>query len=157
MLGGRHRVRSRRVDDEAPVLRRRLQIDIVDPNAGPPDHLQPATRRLEHLLRHLSPAPYDQRVAEGDLRAELLGREIVRAVDVREASEEIETGLSELLGDEDRRLGVNGPDLQIWVLGEGGQRQMWDSKGLAEERRRRSVEVFEGDEGLGFDERRFRV
>lgn len=152
MLGGRHRVRGRRVDDEAPVLRRRLQIDIVDPDAGPSDDLQPPSRRLEHLLRHLRPAPHDQRVAERDLRAELLGGEIVRAVDVREASEEIEAGISELLRHEDRRLGIDGLDLQI-SGSDGDHRRIGGPEGPAEEDGGRPEGVFEGDEGLGFEER----
>lgn len=108
VLSGRNGVGGRCVHDQAPVLRRRGQIHIIDPYAGPSHHLQPPGGGLEHLPVDLGPAPDDQRVAERDLGAELLGGEVVGAVDVGEVLEEGEPRLPQLLGDEDGGLGVKG-------------------------------------------------
>lgn len=104
VLGGGDCVGGRSIDDKAAKLSGGLQINIVDPNAGPSNHLEPALRRLEDLARDLSPAPNDQRVEPRDLRAELLRRQVVGAIDVAESSEHLQSRLSELLGDEHSRL-----------------------------------------------------
>lgn len=106
MLGSCNSVSRGRVHHQATVLGGRSQIHIINAHAGPPDHLQPPARGLEHLAGHLGPAPHDQRVAERDLGAQLLGAEVVGAIDVGEVLEEVEARLAELLGDEHRRLGV---------------------------------------------------
>ena len=41
VLGGGDRVAGRRVDDGDPGARGRVQVDVVDADAGPPDDLEP--------------------------------------------------------------------------------------------------------------------
>ncbi|CAA6670299.1 unnamed protein product [Spirodela intermedia] len=65
-------VRRRGVDHKAAELSGSLKINVVDANSSSADDFQPPLRGLKHLPRHLGPAPHDQRVAEGDLGAELL-------------------------------------------------------------------------------------
>lgn len=110
MLRGGDGVRSRRVHHEAAVLGSRRQIHVVDPDASPPDDLQPPAGGLEHVSVHLSAAPHNERVAERDLGAELLGAEVVGAVDVGELLEEVQPRLPQFLRDENRRLRVHGED-----------------------------------------------
>lgn len=105
MLSGGDRVRRRRVNDKTSKLRGGAQIHVVDPNTSASNNLEPTARRLEHLTSNLGPAPNDQRVTERDLSVELLGSQVVRAVHIREILQELHTSLTELLGDEDRRLG----------------------------------------------------
>lgn len=106
MLGGRNSIGGRGVDDKAAMFRGGRQVDIVDPDAGASHHLEPASGGLEHVAANGGAAPDDQGVAEGDLGAELLGAEVVGAVDVGEALEQLKTCFSELLGYQDGRLGV---------------------------------------------------
>ena len=108
VLSGSDGVSRRRINHEATVLGRRRQIHVVDADAGASDDLEPPTGRLEHIAANLGAAANDQSVAERDLGAELFGAQVIRAVDVRNVFHELESGLSQRLGDEDRRLGVHG-------------------------------------------------
>ena len=108
VLSGGDSVRRRRIHHEATVLGRRRQIHVVDADAGPSNNLEPPTGRLEDFAANLGTAADDQSVAERDLGAELFGTQVIRAIDVRNVFQELEAGLSQLLGDEDRRLGVHG-------------------------------------------------
>ena len=103
VLGGGDRVGGGRVDDEAAGLGGRLEVDIVDPDAGAADDPEPAARGLEHLPRDARPAAHHQRVDERDLGAELLRRELVRAVHVRERAQQVQPGGAQLLRDKHRR------------------------------------------------------
>nr|GMC78032.1 small nuclear ribonucleoprotein E-like [Ipomoea batatas] len=69
MLGGGDGVSGGSVHHETAELSGGLQIHIVNPDAGPPDHLEAALGRLKHLARDLRPAPHDQRVKLRDLVA----------------------------------------------------------------------------------------
>lgn len=84
VLGRGDGVRRGRVDDEAPVLGGGGEIDVVDPDPGAPHDAEPSPGCLEHVAPHLGPRPHDERVAERDLGAELLGGEAVGAVHVGE-------------------------------------------------------------------------
>lgn len=106
MLSGGDGVGGGGVHDQTAMLGSGGQIHIVNTHAGPADDLEPATGGLEDLAADLGAAADDEGVAEGDLGAELLGGEVVGAIDVGEVLEEVEPGLAELLGDEDRRLRV---------------------------------------------------
>lgn len=108
MLGGGDGVGGGRVHHKATELGGRLQVDIVDPHPSPADHLEPPLGRLEHLPRHLRPAPNHQRVHQRDLGTQLLRRQVVRALHLREAAEQLEPGLAELLRDQHRWLGGRG-------------------------------------------------
>lgn len=133
VLGGGDGVGGGGVDDEAAVLGGGGEVDVVDADAGAADDLKAAGGGLEDLAADLGAAPDDEGVAEGDLCAELLGAEVVGAVDVREAAEEIEPGLSQLLGYEDRRLRVHGEGYERGTTAKGAA---W-SRSEAEPRRER--------------------
>ncbi|URE39556.1 hypothetical protein MUK42_35645 [Musa troglodytarum] len=146
VLGRGDSVRRGRVDDEAPALGGGVEIHIVDPHPGPAHHLETTPRGIEHLPRHLRPAPHDQRVTERDLGAEILGREVIRAVHVGELPEQRQPGLPELLGHQNggpcRRLDPESPGRAPRVgrrdLGAGGE-----AEAEAE------VEAEEGGSGAG--------
>lgn len=104
VLGRGDGVRRGCVDDEAPVLGGGGEIDVVDPDPGAPHDAEPSPGCLEHVAPHLGPRPHDERVAERDLGAELLGGEAVGAVHVGEPPEQLEPRGAELLGHEHRRL-----------------------------------------------------
>lgn len=110
MLGRRNSIGSGRIDDEAAMLGGGGKIDIVDADASAADDLEAADGGFEDLSGDFGAATDDQGVAEGDLGAEFLVAEVVGAVDVGEAPQELEPGLTELLRDEDRRLGAHGED-----------------------------------------------
>jgi hypothetical protein len=97
-----------RVDDEAPVLCGGGEIDVVDPDSRAAHHTQPPAGGLEDVAPDLGPGAHDERVAEGDLGAELLGGEPVGAVDVGELPQQPEPRGAELLGDEDGGLPRHG-------------------------------------------------
>jgi hypothetical protein len=82
MLGGGHGVSSGSIDNQTAILSSSVKIHIVDSDAGPSDDLEPAAGGFKDLARDLGATPHDERVAERDLGAQLLVREIVRAVNV---------------------------------------------------------------------------
>ena len=104
MFGSSHRVSSRSINNQTPVLRRRSQINVIDPNASSSHNLKPPSRGLEHVSPDLRAAPHDQRIAQRDLRAELLDAQIVRAIHVGVLFEQVYPRLAELLRHEDRRF-----------------------------------------------------
>ncbi|AEE29629.1 unnamed protein product [Arabidopsis thaliana] len=104
MFGSSHRISRWSINHQTPVLRRRLQINIVNPNSGSSDHFQPPLRRLKHFPRHFSSASHDQSVTLRHFLLQIFRRKIVRAVNVAEFPEEIHAGFSQFLGDEDPRL-----------------------------------------------------
>lgn len=106
MFGSGHRVRGGRVDNEAAMLSGGGEVHIVDPDPGAPDDPKPTAGGLEDVAADLGAAPHDESVAERDLGTELLGGEVVGAVDVREALEEVQPTPAEFLGDQDTGLRV---------------------------------------------------
>ena len=109
MLRGGDGVCGGRVDDEAAVLGGGGEVDVVDPDPRAADDAEPAPGGLEDVAADLGPGPDDERVAERDLGAELLGGEAVGAVDVGELAQQREPRGAELLGDEHRGLPRDGP------------------------------------------------
>jgi len=109
MLRGGDGVGGGRVDDEAAVLGGGGEVDVVDPDPRAADDAEPAPGGLEDVAADLGPGPDDERVAERDLGAELLGGEAVGAVDVGELAQQREPRGAELLGDEHRGLPRDGP------------------------------------------------
>lgn len=142
MLSRRNSVGRRRVDHQTPVLRRCRQIYIIDPNPSPSNHLQPSSRRLEHLACHLGRAANNQGVAERDLGAELLGTEVVGAIDIRKGLKQCEPRLAKLLGDEDGRLSIE--------RGRGGDDDGASAGGGGGEIDVREAAVGVGEEGEGW-------
>ena len=135
MLRRRNSIRRRRIHHQTPVLRRRRQIHIINPHAGASNDFQPPSTRFKHFSTHFRPAPHNQRITQRDLRAQLLRTQIIRAIHVGEAFEEIEPRLSEFLGDEDGRLGVhreNDEDRVLTAAGErdGGARERREVRGV---------------------------
>ncbi|EYU45928.1 hypothetical protein MIMGU_mgv1a015080mg [Erythranthe guttata] len=55
-------------------LRCRLEIHVVNPNAGSPHHLQLPLGGFKNLASHLGPAPNNQGIAVGNLRAQIRRR-----------------------------------------------------------------------------------
>ncbi|KAI8010663.1 hypothetical protein LOK49_LG06G00449 [Camellia lanceoleosa] len=86
---------SQCIHNKASKLSSILEIDIVDPNTSPSYHLQSAIRSLKNLPRHFRPTPHDQRIELRDLCAQIFAREIIKTLNIAEASKELETGLFE--------------------------------------------------------------
>jgi hypothetical protein len=103
VLGGGDGVGGGRVDDEAAGLGGGLEVDVVDADSRPADDAEPAARRLEHLPRDARRAAHHQRVHERHLGAELLRRELVGAVHVRELAQKVQPRGAQLLRDQHRR------------------------------------------------------
>jgi hypothetical protein len=101
-------VGGERVDDEAPVLGGGGEVDVIDPDPRAADDAEPSPGGLEDVAADLGPGPDDERIAEGDLGAEVLEGEAVGAVDVGELLQQGQPRGAELLGDEDRGLPRDG-------------------------------------------------
>ena len=65
VLGGRHDVAVRRVDDDHPAARARVDVDIVHAHARAPDDAQPR-RAVEQGGRHRRRRARDERLAVGE-------------------------------------------------------------------------------------------
>ena len=65
VLGGRDDRRLRRVRHHDPAPRRRVHVDVVDPDPRPPDHLQALGAR-DHIRGELRPRADDDRVVLAD-------------------------------------------------------------------------------------------
>ncbi len=101
VLCRRNDVAGRRVDDDDAALRGRLEVDVVDADAGSADDLQPACV-LQDVARDLGLAADDQGVVIGDERLELLGLKPRFDVDFHAAT--LKGGdpvLGDWVGDED--------------------------------------------------------
>src|SRR5207249_3262115 len=97
VLGGGDDRRLRGVGDDDPAPRRRLDVDVVDADAGAADHLEthgPFEQfRGEQRLR-----ADDDRVVVADDRLE---RAVGVDVDVEARAEQLDAGVGDLLPDED--------------------------------------------------------
>lgn len=82
MLSGRNSVGGGGIDDEASVLGGGAEVDVVDSNTRTADDPETASGGLEYFTGDLGATTDDEGVTEGDLGAELLRGEVVRAVDV---------------------------------------------------------------------------
>ena len=65
MLGSSDRVAGRRVDDRDPGRGRRLEVDVVDADAGPANDLQPGAGG-DHVAIDRDLAPDHQGVVAGN-------------------------------------------------------------------------------------------
>jgi hypothetical protein len=64
------------VRDDHPVVGRRVDVDVVDPDPRPADDHQPGGR-LEHLAGDVRPRPDDQRVGVRDRLQEVGSGDVV--------------------------------------------------------------------------------
>ncbi len=81
VLGRRVDVAARRVQHDHPPTRRVVEVDVVDADARPPDHLQPVGRR-QHVGADPGATPNDQRVVVADDLAELIALDPGAIVDL---------------------------------------------------------------------------
>lgn len=133
MLGCSNRIRGGRIDHEAAMLGGGGEIHIVDPDPSAPDHPELATGGLENISADLGAAPHDKGIAERDLGAELLGGEVIGAVNVGQALEKGQPGLAELLGDKDPGFGVRAAGLD--GHSHDSRAAVWEEGGSGEARR----------------------
>ena len=102
VLGGRHDVRRRRVDDEDAARGAGVDVDVVEPDAGAPDDAQPRAG-IHQLLGDRRAAARDQRVRLGDRAQQLFAFESgpVVELDVARGAKDGQAGVGERVGDED--------------------------------------------------------
>ena len=97
VLGGGDDCRLRCVRDYDPAPRGRLDVDVVDPDSGPTDHLE-AVGAFQHLGGQLRPRADHDRVVGADL----LGEVAVRLdVDVEALPQQLDTRVGDRLADQD--------------------------------------------------------
>ena len=72
MLGRTHGIGARGIDHGDAAARGRLEIDVVDPDAGPADHLQ-AGRLSQERLGDLGRRPDEEGIRPADLLLEPFG------------------------------------------------------------------------------------
>src|SRR5581483_6699370 len=89
--------RFRRIGDDDPAPRRRLDVDIVDADARAPDHLE-VRRECEHVGGQLRRRADDDRVVTPD---DLLERRVAVDVDVEVRAQEVDARVRDRLPDED--------------------------------------------------------
>ena len=108
VFGGGDRIAERRIHHDDALGGRRGNIDVVDPDAGAPDHLQ-AFCLLQDLGRHLGGRAHRQAIEIADQLGELLlvGAELRLEVNLDPAiPEDLHGGGRERIGDEN--LGRHG-------------------------------------------------
>ena len=99
LLRGRDDGRVGRVRDDDPAVRRRIDVDVVDPDAGPADHLQPVGA-LDQVGGQLGRRADDDRVVVADGLREI---GVAVDVDVEVLAEQLDARLGDRLADEDPR------------------------------------------------------
>jgi hypothetical protein len=100
VLRGGDDVRLRRVGDDDAALGGRLDVDVVDPDPGAPDHAQ-VVGLLDQLRGQLRGRPDQDRVVVADALGQLLVAPVDPEVDVEALAQEVHAGVGELLLDED--------------------------------------------------------
>ena len=88
-----------------PGVRGRVEVDVVDADAGPPDDDQARAGR-DHRRVDLDLAAHEERVVLGEDGPVLLRREADPLVDLVMAAEELDARGGERLGDEDLHAGA---------------------------------------------------
>ncbi len=91
--------RLRRVRDDDPAPRRRVDVDVVDADARAADHLQ-VHGAFDQLGRELRRRAHDDRVVAAD---DLLERRLRVDVDVEAGTQELDARVGDRLADEDLR------------------------------------------------------
>ena len=97
LLGGRDDRRLGRVRDDDPAPRRRLDVDVVDTDAGAADHLQ-VRRALDQVGRELRRRANHDRVVAVD---DLLDRRRLILVDLELRAQQLDPRLGDRLAHED--------------------------------------------------------
>ena len=100
VLGRRDRVAGRRVDDHDPGPRRRVEVDVVDADAGPADDHQPRPGGDQAGI-DLDLAADDQGVVVGQDRAQLVARQARPLVDLVARPQQRHALGGDRFGDED--------------------------------------------------------
>ena len=108
VLGGGDRVAGRGVDDRDAGPGRRIEVDVVDADAGPADHLE-ARPGSDHGGIDLDLAADDERVVAGEDRAQLCRGQARSLVDVVMGAEASDAFRRDRLGDEDPHAGTPAP------------------------------------------------
>ena len=114
-LGGRDDVGRRRVDDHDAGLGRGADVDVVEPDAGPGDDLEPGGGG-ERLGVDLGRRADQQRVGVDDRRQQRRAVGAVALADLEVGSQRLDGGRAQRLRDEDDRLAHSG----VSDVGEGG-------------------------------------
>ncbi len=81
VLGGRHDVGGRRVDDKNPARGAGIDVDVVETDAGATDDAQPRAG-VHELLRHRGAAARDQRVGFTNCGEQLFAFEAGTVIEV---------------------------------------------------------------------------
>ena len=102
VLGGRDDGRVGRVRDDDPPPRRRVDVDVVDADAGAADHLQPLGA-LDQVGGQLRRRADDDRVVAAD---DLLERRVGVLVDLEARAQQLDAGVRDRLADEDSQTVV---------------------------------------------------
>ena len=109
VLGRGDHVRLRRVGDDDPALGRGVDVDVVDPDAGPahrPEPLGPRDQRRVELGRRADQNP----VELADALLELLARPPDAQLDVEMLTQQLDARIADVLGHQDAEASrlVNG-------------------------------------------------
>ena len=99
-LGGRNSVAAGDVEHQNAALRGRVDIDVVDPRPGPPDHAQAMGGR-NHVGIDARAAADDQAVVVADDRGQLGGGQIAANINLSRRAQRSEALFSDRLGDQD--------------------------------------------------------
>jgi hypothetical protein len=99
VLRGGHDVRLRRVGDDDAALGGRLDVDVVDPDAGAADHAQVVGAR-DQLGGQLRRRADEDAVVAADALRELLVAPVDPDVDGEALAQHVDAGLGDLLLDE---------------------------------------------------------
>ena len=106
MLGRGERVRLGGVGDDDPALGGGLDVDVVDPGPGAPDHLQPVGT-LDQPGVELGGRADQDRVELADAPAELAAIPLEAELDVEALLQELDAGVGDRLLHQDLRLLVH--------------------------------------------------
>ncbi len=99
MLGGGHDVGLGRVGDDDPAAGGSRDVDVVDADAGAPDHAQ-LTGPLDQIGRELGGRAHEDAVVLADPLGQLLVAPVDPEVDVEVLAQQIHARLADLLLDE---------------------------------------------------------
>ncbi len=114
VLRCRDRVAGRGIDDRDAGPRGRLQVDVVDADPGPPDHLEAGPGGDDAGI-HLDLAADDERVVVPEGRAQLCGRQARPLVDLVMGAEEGHALGRDRFRDEDPHAGTPAPLVDAWL------------------------------------------
>ena len=99
-FGGGHGVAPGDVEHQNTALSGRVDIDVVDPRPGPPDHAQAIGGR-DHVGIDARAAADDQAVVVADDRGQRVGGQIATNINLSRRAQRSEALFSDRLGDQD--------------------------------------------------------